>query len=1827
MADVACPTGYTQITEDVVYISSGNSCPNGDTKLGGEYGEDSILNCIGAQSDTTSICTYFAEQCQIGMSFDGTSHQPCPDGAYYCDGSGTATPGVAGCSSVCPTPRNTVGAASINPGAGARQDLNGNDLYDSVNECGVLYMFVEEFIANNSPNVDILESYKPDSDANVRGNAYVYCAYNSETDEYDINCVGHPLYCAGGHYSSGWGSDTHENKLDDGIPVYGASGSFGSDNFTGTLSLDEFIQVYCEPVGENYYSPSASLFLDENGVMKEEYEYEYVLDVLMSRMPCPANSSTKGATTATYCTCNDGYTLTGTIGGNIQTTTDACRPIPEFSIITTFMDAGTEFSFKISAAGEYTIDWGDGNVESIVKTDTEDMTFSHTYTSGGVHTIGIGGDATEYYTSPNGSSEQPAISFENNTNVAKLVGSLGAIFGGSATSMFNRTFANCTSLTEIPENLFSGQRSGADRMFYGTFSGCTSLTEVPANLFSGITDSAEYMFYYTFDGCTSLTKIAGNPFPNLTGNAPGMFNQTFSNCTLLNNIPKDLFAGVSGSATDMFDYTFANCTSLTNIPKELFSGISGGAEGMFNHTFHNCTSLVDIPATLFSGINTSAYQMFNQTFRNCTSLTEIPGTLFQNIKGESAQEVFSGTFANCTSLTSIPNGLFKNITGKPAEYAFYGVFYECTNLTGTVPVDLFENLDSADYVSGPMEFIFNGTNLDTQCPSGTYQYITGFESDWDGHVACTPCPTAHPNSAAGATSETQCYTTCTKQCTPQTCPDNATCTDGAITSTTGTQYVGGTCDAASSICEMTVNCNNGYDKQDGIRLIEQTPLIPVDYHEYGDDYGFINANGNLSGNSSDFYESAGLTESNTWATHFDYGTVYGRASCQPSANAGITYIFNNLESVMGGEMTVADFESGLSAISGTAKAKFASNLITELQNGTKSESDLIPALWAVFGTETDANYSTTDTGQYCYCQMTGVTPTDGTKQSVAGASWVFYGDNGSADNCAIDCAGHCAGNLQDVDPYIAGFRAAVFGSLRAENTAMCVAKIIDVPSGYYLPANTTEYVLCPANSYCPGVSGITLHETQNQGLKPCPDNYMSDKGATSETQCYTTCTKQCIPQTCPDNSINCVHGNDVTTGIQYVGGACDAKESACNISFDCSTGYTKSGLAQWAINNVDLLIENETDLPMCGLDGFGSCDELKPGEWASYYTDGLPIKNATGVAVCNSVPGDDSSFDARINKDADFDLNTTGNYCWMKVQTVNDSFLPASWVYGWQYDSPEQCADDCGWSSNPDFQTVELAIIWGAQYDVCVANEYTVTYDCNGGAGNTTETVIYNSVFDPRTDVCEYDGYLFAGWTLNGTTVSDSFTWDYTDNQTLVATWTQCAPGSYCTGDGTSNTCPTDNSGRVVTSTTGAVANTDCYVTCPETISIENSKSVIVTDKTPNYNGTIYPECTYTATCNDGYSVQNNGTANPICTPNTYTVTYIAEPVNSTVDVVYNTAFTFSQPIPDKTGYTGTGWLGQNNQLYTLNQTIIYDMAYNLSVAPQYVANEYTVTYDCNGGAGTTTETVTYNSVFAPRTDVCEYDGYLFAGWTLNGTTVSDSFTWNYTDNQTLVATWTRLSLDCPYNEELVNGKCTPCNRDNALSYSPTGNCMVTECTDGFYPYMQECVPENITCDAPNADMAYKHWNVENRAYGPCIISECKSGFHVSANTCVPNTQSCVLEHGIGEQTWDLIQEQWGKCIATECMPGYTTDSRLTNDMLDGQCGRCSNMFVDNDLAVSSYISECEIASCMYQGEKYTLENNECILICDEYSDETGSRYWNGKKCVHDCADGYTIWE
>ena len=139
------------------------------------------------------------------------------------------------------------------------------------------------------------------------------------------------------------------------------------------------------------------------------------------------------------------------------------------------------------------------------------------------------------------------------------------------------------------------------------------------------------------------------------------------------------------------------------------------------------------------------------------------------------------------------------------------------------------------------------------------------------------------------------------------------------------------------------------------------------------------------------------------------------------------------------------------------------------------------------------------------------------------------------------------------------------------------------------------------------------------------------------------------------------------------------------------------------------------------------------------------------------------------------------------------------------------------------------------------------------------------------------------------------------------------------------------------------------------------------------------------------------------------------------------------------------------------------------------------------------------------------------------------------------------------------------------------------------------------------------------------------NGYHLTANICQSDEQVCELPHGIGVRTWNHSKNEWGDCIATKCEPGYTMDSSLTNEYWE-QCGRCNNMYAENgELAVSGYVDGCEIAACMYQGEKYALVNNECLFICPDISvadDGTGSQHWDDdtKKCVRECAPGYMKW-
>lgn len=333
-------------------------------------------------------------------------------------------------------------------------------------------------------------------------------------------------------------------------------------------------------------------------------------------------------------TCmDDNANITSTWGDNFVCISSGSIPSDKLSFTATTTSDTTSFSFNISAAGTFYVDWGDGTAgETITKTGTITKSISHTYAAAASYDIKIGGLATAYQTS----GYTGAISFSSNKKLAGISGSLGAIFptlSDGSQPRFSYIFNNCTNLKgSIPENLFAGV-SGAP---------------------------IKYMFENAFDNCKGLTG----------------------------NIPENLFAEISGAPTEnLFKETFYNCSGLTGgIPENLFAGIKGApAENMFFYTFSGCSGLTgDIPVNLFAGISGAPISgMFNYTFNGCTGLTGIAGRLFAGIKGVPADFMFQSTFNNCTGLTGeIPLGLFGNLSGAPAFHMFQTTFNGCSGLTG-----------------------------------------------------------------------------------------------------------------------------------------------------------------------------------------------------------------------------------------------------------------------------------------------------------------------------------------------------------------------------------------------------------------------------------------------------------------------------------------------------------------------------------------------------------------------------------------------------------------------------------------------------------------------------------------------------------------------------------------------------------------------------------------------------------------------------------------------------------------------------------------------------------------------------------------------------------------------------------------------------------------------------------------------------------------------------------------------------------------------------------------------------------------------------------------
>ncbi len=126
--------------------------------------------------------------------------------------------------------------------------------------------------------------------------------------------------------------------------------------------------------------------------------------------------------------------------------------------------------------------------------------------------------------------------------------------------------------------------------------------------------------------------------------------------------------------------------------------------------------------------------------------------------------------------------------------------------------------------------------------------------------------------------------------------------------------------------------------------------------------------------------------------------------------------------------------------------------------------------------------------------------------------------------------------------------------------------------------------------------------------------------------------------------------------------------------------------------------------------------------------------------------------------------------------------------------------------------------------------------------------------------------------------------------------------------------------------------------------------------------------------------------------------------------------------IPEKTGYTSDGWYNWDWYGHKFDETKTVTGWTNVYVT--YTANDYTLSFDANGGTvDPVTKTVTYDAAVG-ELPVPVYAGHTFNGWyTADGTLVTADTVYTVADNSTLTAKWDANSYNLTLNYGEQSGR------------------------------------------------------------------------------------------------------------------------------------------------------------------------------------------------------------
>ena len=303
----------------------------------------------------------------------------------------------------------------------------------------------------------------------------------------------------------------------------------------------------------------------------------------------------------------------------------------------------------------------------------------------------------------------------------------------------------------------------------------------------------------------------------------------------------------------------------------------------------------------------------------------------------------------------------------------------------------------------------------------------------------------------------------------------------------------------------------------------------------------------------------------------------------------------------------------------------------------------------------------------------------------------------------------------------------------------------------------------------------------------------------------------------------------------------------------------------------------------------------------------------------------------------------------------------------------------------------------------------------------------------------------------------------------------------------------------------------------------------------PNDGGTVsgvgqYQQgtsCTLTATANTGYTFTNwteggnvastnasytfNVTGNRTLvanfTLNSYTIAATANPsaggtVNGAGEYDFGASCTLTATA--NTGYTFTNWT-ENGNVVSTNANYTFTVSGNRTLVANFTLNTYTITITANPSeGGTVTGAGEFDHGESCTVTANANEGYIFANWTENGSTVSSDaeYTFTVTSNRTLVANFI-------LNTYTITATCNPAEGgtvSGAGEYNHGESCTLTATANNGYTFVNW--KENGSVVSTNASYTFTVTSNRN-----LVANFTLNTYDISA-TCDPSEAGTITGEG-----------------------------------------------------------------------------------------------------------------